>query len=444
MSVTSGTSHAVVIGAGVAGLVTARVLADGFATVTVVERDHLPGASAPRAGVPQGHHVHGLLALGAQLFEGFFPGLRKELQQAGAPVWDWGEGLYAVLPNGTPPRAPMGLSIQSFSRPLLEHVLRGRVSALEPVTLRDGLTVTGLRTTGPGHVTGVRVRDGDGAEDEIPADLVVDASGRSTRLPRWLTGLGLPSPRTTTVDAQLGYASRVYSHPEGQPPPWMGVLEPLRAPGIRRGSYALRIENNLVHVTLHAAGTQPPRDDEEFRAFARTLRGPIAGVVDSLTPVSGIRRYARTHNQKTAYHRLVRWPRGLIAVGDSVCAFNPAYGQGMTVAALEARLLRRMLRERRAGTPLDSREFQKRLARVTTMSWLMSTMPDRAWERVGWPVAAGNWFMNRMIDTVPHDVRVYEAFSGLFHMTAGPLALADPRLVARVLAGPRRAAAVPG
>ncbi|MEU6666087.1 monooxygenase [Streptomyces sp. NPDC046727] len=432
--------HAVVIGAGMAGLAATRVLADRFEAVTVIERDTLPSASAPRAGVPQGHHVHGLLALGAEVFEGYFPGLRSELEQAGAPVWDWGEGLCAVLPKGTPPPTPMAMPIQTFSRPLLEHVLRRRVRALEPVTLRDGLTVTGLRTAGPGKVVGVRVKDGDG-EDEIAADLVVDASGRSSHLPQWLAALGLPSPRTTTVDAQVGYASRTYSCPEGQASPsWMGLLQPLRAPDFHKGCYAIQIENKALHVTLHGAGgSQLPHSDEDFLAFATTLPGPIADTIASLTPTSAVRRYARTVNRRIAYHRLARWPDGLIALGDSVCTFNPAYGQGMTVAALEARLLEQMLCSRRTHTPLDGQVFQQRLARVTASSWLMATIPDRAWEqsRPAWPVKAGNWFMNRLIDTVPHDAQLYTAFSGLFHMTAGPLTLAHPRLLSRVLIGPR-------
>ncbi|ANZ21436.1 2-polyprenyl-6-methoxyphenol hydroxylase-like oxidoreductase [Streptomyces noursei ATCC 11455] len=384
-----GVRHAVVIGAGMAGLAAARVLADSCEAVTVIERDTLPRGSAPRAGAPQGHHVHGLLALGAEVFEGYFPGLRAELEQAGAPVWDWGEGLCAVLPNGTPPPTPMGMPIQTFSRPFLEHALRRRVRALEPVTLRDGLTVTGLRTAGPGKVVGVRVKDGDGGQ---------------------------------------------------APPSWMGVLQPLRAPDFHKGCYAIQIENKALHVTLHGAnGTQLPHDDEDFLAYAKTLRGPIADVIASLTPTSAVRRYARTVNRRVAYHRLSRWPDGLIALGDSVCAFNPAYGQGMTVAALEARLLDQMLRGRRTRMPLDGRVFQQRLARITASSWLMATIPDRAWERsrTAWPVKAGNWFMNRLIDTVPHDPRLYTAFSGLFHMTAGPLTLADPRLLSRVLIGPR-------
>ncbi|MFJ8677112.1 NAD(P)/FAD-dependent oxidoreductase [Streptomyces sp. NPDC093589] len=432
--------RAVVIGAGVAGLAAARVLADSFEAVTVIERDTLPSASAPRAGAPQGHHVHGLLALGAEVFEGYFPGLRAELEQAGAPVWDWGEGLCAVLPKGTPPPTPMGMPIQTFSRPLLEHVLRQRVTALEPVTLRDGLTVTGLRTAAPGKVTGVRVKDGD-AEDEIAADLVVDASGRSSHLTQWLAALGLPSPRTTTVDAQIGYASRTYSYPKGAAQPsWMGVLQPLRAPDFRKGCYAIQIENNALHVTLHGAGgTQLPHNDDDFLAFAKTLRSPVADTIASLTPTSAVRRYARTVNRKIAYHRLPRWPDGLIVLGDAVCTFNPAYGQGMTVAALEVRLLEQMLGNRRDRTPLDGQVFQKRLARVTASSWLMATTPDRAWGKSGsaWPVKAGNWFMNRLIDTVPHDPQLYTAFSSVFHMIAGPEALADPRLLSRVLIGPR-------
>ncbi|MFJ8478120.1 FAD-dependent oxidoreductase [Kitasatospora sp. NPDC094011] len=431
--------RAVVIGAGVAGLTAARVLADHVETVTVVERDTLPSGPAPRPGVPQAHHVHALLALGAEVMEGYFPGLRAELERAGAPVWDWGERLCAVLPGGTPAPLRMGMPIQTFSRPLLEHVLRRRVAELKPVTVVDGATVTSLRTAGPGRVTGVRVTGGDG-EEEIGADLVVDASGRSSHLPRWLVGLGLPSPRTTVVDARIGYASRTYTYPEGQSPPsWMGLLQPLRAPAFPKGCYAIQIEDDTLHVTLHGGGgTELPRDEDEFLAYARSLRSPIGDTIASLTPASPVRRYARTLNSRTAYHRLPRWPHGLIALGDAVCAFNPAYGQGMTVAALEARLLDRTLRRR--GAFLDGHAFQRALARVTAFPWLMATIPDRAWERSGTAraVGAANWFMNRLIDTVPHDPRAYTTFSRLFHMTGSPAALLDPRLLSRVLAGSRR------
>ncbi|MER7842374.1 FAD-dependent oxidoreductase [Kitasatospora sp. NPDC096077] len=429
--------RAVVIGAGVAGLTAARVLADHAETVTVIERDTLPSGPAPRPGVPQAHHVHALLALGAEVLEGHFRGLRAELERAGAPVWDWGERLCAALPGGTPPPLRMGMPIQTLSRPLLEHVLRGRVAELKPVTVLDGLTVTGLRTGGPGEVSGVRVA-GDDGEEEIGADLVVDASGRSSHLPQWLAGHGLPRPRATVVDARIGYASRTYTYPEGRSrPSWMGLLQPLRAPDFPRGCYAIQIEDDTLHVTLHGAGgTRLPRDEDEFLDYARTLRSPIGDTIASLTPASPVRRYARTLNSRTAYHRLPRWPTGLIALGDAVCAFNPAYGQGMTVAALEARLLDRTLRRR---APLDGHGFQRALARVTALPWLMATVPDRAWERSGtaWTVKSANWFLNRLIDTVPHDPRTYTTFSQLFHMTGSPLALADPRLLSRVLAPSR-------
>lgn len=224
--------HAVVIGAGIAGLLAARVLSDHYAHVTVLERDDLVQTEAPRAGVPQGHHVHGLLARGAAIFEEFFPGLRQDLRQAGAPLGDFGDTVAFRFPEGWSPRTTLGISLQTFTRPLLESRLHHRVASLPTVTFRPGTSVVGL-TGSATRVTGIRTRPRLGTaphEYIVDADLVVDASGRSSRMPEWLQALGLPRPRETVIDAHLGYATRIYKIPEQVYCPWNAATEPLQPP----------------------------------------------------------------------------------------------------------------------------------------------------------------------------------------------------------------------
>ncbi|MFI1768319.1 NAD(P)/FAD-dependent oxidoreductase [Streptomyces sp. NPDC020800] len=174
----------------------------------------------------------------------------------------------------------------------------------------------------------------------IGADLVVDASGRTSRLPDWLTELGLPAVTSTVIDAHVAYASRLYAAPDPCTPPWVAAMEVVQAPHVRRGFMATRVEDGRLLVTLQGAdGDRPPHDPDGFTAFASSLHTPLADLLARLTPLSSIRPYAHCANRRTHYHRLRAWPDGLIALGDSLCAFNPLYGQGMGVAAMEAELL---------------------------------------------------------------------------------------------------------
>ncbi|MEU9338570.1 NAD(P)-binding protein [Streptomyces sp. NPDC048290] len=435
--------RALVVGAGIAGLLAARVLADGYRRVEILERDTVAPGSGQRPGVPQGHHVHGLTARGALVMEELFPGLRAALTAAGAHGGDFGEIVAFRFPDGWSPRTATGIGLQTFSRPLLETLLRDRVADLPGVTITTGVQVTGL-TGGPRRVTGVRTR-GRGPLDPTPdstadptsdptadptADLVVDATGRTSRLPAWLAALGLPPVPETVVDARVGYASRLYAAPGPDTPPWAAAMELVQAPGARRGFMATRIEGDRLLVTLQGAdGDHPPHTAEGFTAFAATLRTPLAELLDQLTPLSAPRPYAHCANRRLHYDRLPHWPDGLIALGDAVCAFNPLYGQGMGVAAMEAELLRAALR---AG-PGFAGAFQRRLAALTRRPWLMSTAQDRGWQQGPTP---GNRATAAVLTTVQRamaaDPDVFGRFLAVMHMTRGPAALLHPRTLRTV------------
>jgi 2-polyprenyl-6-methoxyphenol hydroxylase-like FAD-dependent oxidoreductase len=429
--------HAVVIGAGIAGLAAARALSETFAEVTVIERDLLPADPRPRAGVPQGRHGHALAARGLRVLNDLFPGLSRELDAAGAPRIDFCGQAEHHWPNGTPAPITSQVLIQPVSRPLLETILRRRVVAIPRVTLMDGCAVTSLEADAR-RVTGVRVtRRGDGTATALLADLVADAAGRSSRLPGWLETIGVPRPAATTVDAGVGYATRVYDIEPGAAPDWRALFEIPHPPGVRRGCFALRVESDRLLVTLQgAAGDHPPIDEDGFERFMKSLRSDIAAVVAPLRPASGVYRYARSAALRRLYHRSGHWPDGLIAVGDAACTFNPLYAQGMTVAALEAQALGDLLtRYRAAHTDLRgfSWAFQRRVGRITSWPWAMSALADRAWTQSTPMVTAAHWYLGACQDLAVDDSPMFHDLARVTNMLTGPAVLFRPRHLSRHL-----------
>jgi len=430
---------AVVIGAGISGLLAARVLADVFDRVLVLERDALPDGPEFRPGVPQARHAHVLLARGQSICEELFPGLSAELEAAGAPPFDTGY-TDILFPHGPAEPSPCGISVLMASRPLLETHIRRRVTALNGVVIQDATRVTGLSFDDCGaRVRGVRAAGrgpGHTWKDDaaVAAALVVDASGRASKLAQWLRAAGRQDTQETVVDPRVGYASRIYDVPEQRrgDPAFSGEL--LYAPRLTRGYGALRIEGDRLLVTLQGAGgDRPPRDEEGFTAFARSLRSPLQSVLDDLSPASAIYQFTRTSNRKVAYHTMRDWPGGLVAIGDSVCTFNPLYAHGMSVAAMEALVLRQLVADGRDLSSARCRQFQRRVARTIAWPWLLATQSDRGWQedhQPGHTERAAHWFLDQWIRAIPGDPMMYHRFLRVAHLLAGPASLLCPSTLA--------------
>ncbi len=442
----AGHGHAVVIGGSMAGLLAARVLAAHFARVTVVERDRLPAAPAFRAGVPQSRHVHVLLARGCTLLERLFPGLVADLEAAGALPVDWPADVLWLTPAGWSDRFRTGLSILCCSRELLEVTVRRRLTALQGVRFLEQHDVVGLVASPDGRgVEGVALRARDGAPGSpatLAADLVVDASGRDSQTPRWLAALGYAPPAETRVNARLGYASRYYARPKGFRPDWQVLFFHAKPPTMRRGGALFPIEGDRWLVTLAGmGGDYPPTDEAGFLAFARSLRSPILyEAVRTAEPLSPIHGYRRTENQMRHYERLARWPERLLVVGDAVCAFNPIYGQGMTVAALSAATLHRCLREqaRAGGLTRLGRRFQRAVAQRGATAWLMATgedfrFPTTEGPRPGPATRLLQRYLDRVLAAATVDARVSLALGQVMNLAAPPATLLAPPIALRVL-----------
>ena len=433
--------HAVVIGAGVGGLAAAAAVAPHAERVTVLDRDDLPDGPERRAGVPQGRHAHGLQPGGLAALDRLVPGFRAELRAAGGrPVRVAEEVLWLTAAGYVRPH-DSGHHLLIASRELIEWTLRRLVVADPRIDVRSGLDVAGL-VLGDGRVLGVRTRPrraGTGAAaDVMAADLVVDASGRRSPTPDWLAEAGYERPAETVIDSGLTYGTRTYRRRPGDTPGWKAALIQAEPPVTTRAGLAFPLEGDRWIVTLSGLdGDVPPTDDAGFLDFARSLRSPhLATFMAGLEPVSPVATYVRTENRRRHYERLGRRPEGLVVAGDAACAFNPIYGQGMTVAALQAEAIGREL----AGGPGDgfAARAQAAIAAEADPAWQVATGVDLKYPWTtggarGLPDRLIGRYMDRVLRAGTVDPVVNTAFFAVIALLERPESLLRPALALRVL-----------
>lgn len=369
-------TRAVVLGGGFAGVLAAAVLARHVDDVIVIESDHYPADLRARRGLPQSRHSHVLVAGGARALQELLPGTLEALFARGAHRRRLPGDALILAAAGWFRRLDTEAYLISCSRGLLDQVVRRR--ALGAVSTWTGTQALGL-VGDASRVTGVSVRREGAPSETIEADLVVDATGRRSKAPRWLAEIGVAEIEEVTVSSGLAYSTRVYQAPPelaGETPAIMIHPRPASGrPG--QGATLFPIEGDRWIVTLTGTrGGEPPVDEQGFADFARSLRDPIvAELMAAATPLGGIRPYRDTSNRRRFVER-VRLPAGFVAIGDAVVAVNPVHSHGMSVAALSALRLDRELTRRGIG-PSAFPWLQAAMTAEAEASWRMAVAQDR-------------------------------------------------------------------
>ena len=376
---------AVVVGAGIGGLSMAGVLAKYFEQVEIFERDRLTPSFGSRSGTPQDRHPHGLLAGGLQALGEIFPGFESDLAKAGAVAVRVARDIQYERPDfGVLPKRDFGLSLLCASRPLIELVLRRRVEAIANIALRPNCRVNGIVPTTSGTaVDGIRFDAGSGSCEVLAADLVVDASGRGALTSTLFDALGWERPAETEVGVDLSYATVVVAIPPSAPPDWKLVFTLPDPPFLALDAVLVPMEGGRWITTIAEHGATARLETwDAFLEASRSLTTPtIYNALRYAKPPDGIRHYRFPSSYWKHFERLPRLPRGVLPVADALCRFNPIYGQGMSSAAKQARLLQHVL-GRTAAEPDPIAAVQMRfMAEVDSVletPWNMSTSADFA------------------------------------------------------------------
>jgi 2-polyprenyl-6-methoxyphenol hydroxylase-like FAD-dependent oxidoreductase len=379
---------AVVIGGSLAGLMTARVLSDHFESVTVLERDWIEPVPSLHKSIPQGNHVHGLLLGGQRVMASLYPELLAKLDELGAVRCAWGKEFVFYGPFGRAytftgsVSAPhdFGIDFYQQTRGLLEHCVRQCTMECKNVNFQTECAVEALVCQNR-HVQGVRYNK-NGESRFLTAELVVDAGGRGSHASRWLRELGFQTPAETTIGVDLAYASTKFRVPADcdRQERLIGFDWAL-APDCPNSGLLELIEGDLWLVTLAGRfGHYPPREEAGFLAFAKSLRTPkLYELIKDAERVAEITTYRYPIAIRRHYERLMAFPEGFLVLGDAITSFNPVWGQGMSVAALQVQIFQQLLSERAGeghGLGGLAMTFFPKAAGVADNAWVFAANLD--------------------------------------------------------------------
>ena len=433
---------AVVLGASIAGLLAARVLADFYGTVKVVERDVLPEQPVTRRGVPQGALPHVAAARGMQIMSDLFPGLPDELVAGGARVWNDGDlsrlsmsfSGHPFQRSGTIPD-PQAIVVYYAHRTFLEWSLRRRVLAIPNIEILQGHDAVRLTSTpGRERVTGIVVAEREsGSETHVEADLVVDATGRGSRTPVFLDQLGYGRPREDELKVHVTYAGLPVRMPAGAVRELITLVG--AAPTRPRAFAMFAGEGDTYLLAIQTlAGHKVPTDHAALLDCAADMVPPdVLATIRRAEPLADVTQYRFPANRWRRYDQMKRTPGGLIVMGDAFCNFNPLYGQGMSVAAIESLILRDCLKKGDRDLP---RRFFRRCAKEVRGPWRAAVSADLSLPQIAGKrsvsVRIGNAYLERVLIAAENDPLLVQQFLRVMHLIDPVSRLFRPSMMLRV------------
>lgn len=443
-------SKAIVIGAGMSGLISAKILSKHFNEVIVLEKDSISENFSPehRKGLPQAHHQHILLMKGRELFEEIFPGFDNELADMGAPELSYSNDIALYVGHGKLPRFPSYLKVRPSRRIWIDALVRKRISALSNVEFISNIQVQHLSFDDKeNRVNGViysafQKDELSSVETEttLKADLVIDCSGRGSRITKWLKQLGLSGVPSTEIDPKLGYASCLLKIPENYSGV-RGIEVAPHAPDNPRAAGLWEVEKGTWLLTLIGmAGNYPPIDIEGFKAFAAALpTSAISDILNQAERISEIQSFRGTQNIWRHYEKMPNYPNGLLVMGDALCAFNPLHGQGLTLIARSAQLLDQQLLQGEK-THYSSKWVQtnyRKLNKVFLSAWMFAISEDMRWpetigRKIDWKLKLAYRFTDKLLSTSQHSKYVTQQCLAVANMLRSPISLLLPGILLRM------------
>ncbi|QMU54971.1 MAG: 2-polyprenyl-6-methoxyphenol hydroxylase-like oxidoreductase [Nitrosopumilus sp.] len=425
---------AIVIGGSIAGLLAARILSDHFKEVILIEKDSYLENNNVRNGTPQANHIHTLLVRGKEILQEFFPELEKDLLEKGANKIDFLNDARYHLPSGWAPKFNSGIISFTCTRTLLENTIRRQIQKISKIKIEQGKHITAFVLEKSNKIS-LKTKEGK----EIHGDLIVDCTGRNTKTPDWLVDIGFPRPRETKIDSFVRYSTRRYIQSPKKDKQWKMLIilnKPIINPRI---GYIYPIEDGKWLVGLCSIGKDyPPTDEKGFLEFAKHLESDeLYDALKDAVPDSEIYRYQAQGSRKYHYEEIPQWPENFIVLGDAVSIFNPYYGQGMTSAALGAKALDDMLKKSKIEKDF-TRKFQKRLAKVVSLPWILGTSED-----LRWPTTVGKRpdTITRMVQNYaqkvlllsPKSTLAAKSFQQMMHMIRSPTVIFHPAILLQLI-----------
>ena len=416
-----------------AGLMAAAATSESFDEVLVLEKDDLPNRPELRKGVPQGAHVHTFLGYAVEAMEDLFPGIMDQIYAEGAVKIRRNKDIWFHDYVGPTPIRDVGILTPSVTRPLLEHVTRYRVLALPNVNLRDSTRVKDFETDDNGRVIAVTV-ESSGEQEQIAADLVVECSGRATRLPRWLKSRGFGEVPVKSLAISMAYTSGLFRPPAELAGDNWACLMLAIPPGLR-AAYLTPVDGGLWLVTMYGRGGDiAPRDPEGFIEWARSLAHPI--IYEKLVraeSVSELRSYKIPHGKWFRYDHMPQFPEGLIPMGEALTSFNPMYGQGISLSAGQALALRTTLAN--SSSEKFASEYFRHCKNLNLIGWTVMETRDLAYSSTEGELPSDldeRWRMGIAIRKLAEiDPEVHALTVRVTHLLDPPSVLSRPEIVER-------------
>lgn len=427
------------IGASISGMLISKLLAARYEKIVILEKRKAQGDSGcVNKEVPQAQHVHLLLNKGLNEIKKILPGIEDDLLKVGGIHSNSTENWISHFPLGKFPNYKSKLDIVCVSRALLERTIRQRIlrEEQEKIQIIYNANVINYSLS---EIENPKVEyEVDQTQYILETDLLIDASGQQSRAGKILQDQGYGIVKTENINPKLGYASRKYkdiAFEEGK----HGILVMPKDPETPRGGVVFPIENNEYMVTLYGFDKEQPIN-EDFEAFAKTLNSKeIYQHIINATPLTETKQYIKKESHYRKYHRLGKWPKGYLVVGDAVCSFNPIYGQGITSAAMSLNNIQTILSEHEP-TKENCKIAQKKIDKTYFIPWMIAKNEDLRWDSTEganktYILALMHRFMNRVMRLAAKYPDVTEAFIGILHMAKSPLELAKPKVARYLIKG---------